>query len=181
MQYSHINQPLYGVQQGVEYGQNARVDELNTRIQSRYFPDHSLPANFDPRPVPTKQTLFPIINLRKDSSHPILPAIHHYVETNFNPGTARAPPSGYFANVDTETILRNQTTVLQHGADQGVYVPSSKSDLYNVHVISRPTLQPFPELFKNESLKTYIPDSLQNSSIGKDRFSNHTRTQLRSL
>ena len=180
MEYNK-NDSLYGVHTGVMTGQNERVDELNNRMQTRYFPDVAMAPNFDPRPMQTKQTLFPIINIRKDSIQPILSAPNHYVETNFNPGTSRAHSSGYFANVDTETKLRNQTAVLQHGAYQNVYVPSSQSDLYNVHVVSSPSVQPFPGLFVKHSHNTNIPMSLQNGDIGKNRFSNHTRTQLRNM
>lgn len=173
------DQPIWGCQSGVICGQYERVDELNMRMQTRHFPDVSLTPNFDPRPIPTKQSLFPIMNARKDSQFPILSGITHSVKTNFNPGTHRAPPCGYFTNIDTETLLRNQTTVLQHGADQNVYVPSSYSDLYKVNVVSSPSVQPFPGLFKSEQLHTNIPSNLTTSKIGKDRFANHTRTQLR--
>ena len=180
MEYNK-NESLYGVQVGVITGQNDRVDELNNRMQTRYFPDIALAPNFDPRPVQTKQTLFPITNIRKDSKYPILPAVNHSVELNFNPGTHRAPPNGFLSNIDTETKLRNQTAVLQHGANQNVYVPSSSSDLYKVHVVSSPSEQPFPGLFVKEQLITNIPSSLQQGDIGRNRFSNNTRTQLRNM
>ena len=180
MEYN-LNKPFYGVQEGILYGQNERVDELNERIQSRYFSDAPLSTNFDPRPVQTKFTLFPIIDSRKESSERILPSINHMVESNFSPATRNGPPSGYFANIDTETLLRNQTVALQHGADRGVYIPSSNSDLYKVHVISRPSEQPFTNLFKKEEYSTYNSNNFENTPIGKDKFFNHTRTQLRNL
>ena len=182
MQYNNNNNDsLYGVHTGVMTGQNERVDELNQRMQTRYFPDITLAPNFDPRPVQTKQTLFPIMNIRKDSTYPILPSINHNVENNFNPGTRKGPSNGFLSNIDTETKLRNQTAVLQHGANQNVYVPSSSSDLYKVHVVSSPSEQPFPGLFVKEQLITNIPSSLQQGDIGRNRFSNHTRTQLRNM
>lgn len=180
MEYN-LNNAFYGVQEGILYGQNERVDELNERIQSRYFSDVPLPTNFDPRPVQTKYTLFPTINIHKQSSERILPSVNHMVETNFSPATRNGPPSGYFANIDTETILRNQTVALQHGADKGVYIPSSNSDLYKVTVVSKPSEQPFSNLFKKEEYQTYSSNNFENSEIGKNRFFNHTRTQLRNL
>ena len=180
MEYN-IDEKIYGIPEGISYGQNERVDELNDRINSRNYPDIPLAPNFDPRPVPTKYSLFPIVNRRKETREPIRLSINHEVGINFNPGTRNAPPAGYTNNIDIETSLRNQTVALQHGADQGYYVPSKNSDLYNVSVISKPTIQPHPDLFNKQEYKTFIPVSLEQKKIGKDRFHNETRTQLRSI
>jgi hypothetical protein len=109
----------------------------------------------------------------------IKPHLNHMVESNFNPGNARAPPSGYVVNVDNESILRNQTFALNHGADQSVYIPSSNSDLYKTTVVSRPSHQPHPQLFQRPQFSSHIHPNLIDNSIGQDRFYNHTRTQLR--
>lgn len=175
------NHKIIGIPDGIYYGQNERVDEINSRIIERSVPDIPLAPNFDPRPIPTKYSLFPIVNRRASYTERIMPAINHTVELNFNPGTRNAPPNGYFVNIDTETELRNQTVALQHGAHQGVYIPSSNSDLYKNSVIYKPSHQPFPKLFESLSLDTRIPANLERSVIGKDTFSNHTRTQLGSL
>ena len=181
MEYNTIDN-FNGVIKGIEYGQNERIDELNDRIYSRSFPDIPLAPNFDPRPVPTKYSLFPIINRRTEVDTAIKPIITHHVELNFNPGTQNAPPMGYFNNIDIETNLRNQTVALQHGANQGVYIPSSTSDLYRVRVSSKPGVpQPHPKLFGTEKYKTSISNNLENNKIGYDRFHNNTRTQLRNI
>jgi hypothetical protein len=171
---------IYGVPEGVSYGQNERVDELNTRISSRQFSDMPLQPNFNPRPVPTKYSVFPIINRRTPLKETALQYPEYNSYNNFNPGTARAPPSGFLNNVDAETILRNQAFTLQR-ADQNVYVPSSNSDLYKVEVIARPSDQPCPLLFSNFSFENKVHPNLTNSKIGGDTFSNHTRTQLRGI
>ena len=178
MEYNNPNDSIFGVPQGISYGQHERVDELNDRIYSRSFSDIPLAPNFDPRPVPTKYSLFPIVNRRTEPSVKIQPAITHQVELNFNPATHNAPPAGYFNNIDVETTLRNQTVALQHGAGQGVYIPSTQSDLYKVSVPSGPpgAPQPHPDLFSRETYQTAI---LENNRIGADRFHNYTRTQLR--
>jgi hypothetical protein len=177
------NNKMYGVHEGVYYGQNERVDQLNDRINTRQFPDSPLEPNFAPRSVPTKYALFPMINRRKPMQEPVIPYIDYNLSVNFNPGSHRAPPSGFFNNVDTETILRNQTVALQKGADQGVYVPSSQSDLYNVRVpqgsIQEP--QPHPSLFSKFQFDQTPHANINGSNIGTDRFFNHTRTQLRGL
>jgi hypothetical protein len=173
------NNVIYGVPNGISYGQNERVDEINGRISDRNLSDYPLRPNFDPRPIPTKYSLFPIINRRAETTVPIDKYPDYSVQTNFSPATQQGPPQGFLTNVDVETVLRNQTVALQHGADQGVYVPSSGSDLYRVSVVSTPSIQPYPKLFEQSNLYTYVPSTLENSSIGKDRFFNHTRTQLR--
>lgn len=172
---------IYGLPESIIYGQHERVDELNDRIHSRTKADYHLAPNFTPRSAPTRQTLLPMITHRAPANINIKPALDHYVHLNFNSSTTRGPPSGYINNVDIETSLRNQNTVLQHGAPQGIYIPSSKSDLYNVRVpvSSVSHVQPFPNISKVERIYTHIPDSLQRNQIGVDQFNNHTRVQLR--
>jgi len=183
MNYNTTNQ-IYGLPQGILYGQNDRVDELNDRIYSRQKPDMPLEPNFDLRPVPTKYALFPVINRRPQYNQRIYPTVNHRVETNFSPATNNGPPYGYMTNIDTETILRNQTVALQHGADQGVYIPSSTSDLYNASVpipVTRDEKQMFPDLFSKPTFSDKKHPNLQNNKIGANTFFNHTRTQLRNL
>lgn len=176
---TQTNQKINGLPEYVYYGQNERVDELNQRIKSRQFPDSPLEPNFDPRPIPTKYALFPVINRRKLTMEPVIPYLDYNGTANFNPGTHRAPPSGILNKIDVETVLRNQTMALQRGADQGVYVPSSNSDLYNVHVISRPSEQPHPILFERQQFSNAPHPNVATSNIGRDLLYNHTRTQLR--
>jgi len=170
-----------GIIQGFYCGQQDRVDELNTRIQSRFVPDNALRPNYDPRPVSTKYALFPTID-RKTPSAKL--STEYLGEATF--GLGEASPSfsplitnsPFIRNVDTETILRNQTVALQNGIGQSVYVPSSTSDLYNTSVVSRPSEQPFPDLFAKPTFSTNIPP-IANQNIGKSDFFNFTRTQLR--
>jgi hypothetical protein len=177
------NNKILGVPEGVYYGQNERVDELNTRINTRHFPDSPLEPNFDPRSIPTKYSKFPIVNRRKTMNEPVIPYLDHNISINFNPGSQRAPPSGFINNIDTETMLRNQTFALQRGGNQGIYIPSSQSDLYNVRVpngsLNEP--QPYPDLFNRSKFEHSIHPNLNGNKIGKDRFFNHTRTQLRDM
>ena len=169
-----------GIVQGFYSGQQDRVDELNTRIQSRFIPDNALRPNYDPRPVSTKYAHFPTID-RKTPSKEYL-GTSHLVNNEANRETNTFAPlitnSPFIRNVDTETILRNQTVALQNGIGQSVYVPSSNSDLYNTTVISRPSEQPFPDLFIKPTFSTNIPP-IANQNIGKSDFFNYTRTQLR--
>jgi len=173
------SQKIYGVPEGIYYGQFDRTEELNDRLGSRHFPDIALQPNYTPRPVQTKYAHFPgMVNGSAKPPVPIIRHLDHVVELNFNPGSARAPPHGYLNNVDTETLLRNQAFALQHGADQGIYVPSSNSDLYKTTIVSRPGPQPHPDLFAKSQL-TGRANPVEGTSIGRDVFFNHTRTQLR--
>jgi len=175
-----MNYQIQGVHQGVQYGQNERVDELNERIRSRVVADSPLEPSFDPRPVSTKYAQFPMINRRKEVNEPSIPYPVYNQHLNFTPATSNGPSSGYRNNVDVENSLRNQEYAMQHGAEQNVYVPSSTSDLYNVTITSKPSLQPHPELFEQQQFSSMPHPNVENSTIGRDQFFNHTRTQLRS-
>lgn len=182
MNYADSVKPMYGVVEGVFYGQNCRVEELNDRILDRNHSDHPLPPNFNNRPVQTKYALFPMLDKRMPATVPIESNYDYSLETNFTPPVMTiGPVSGYVNNVNTESTLRNQFFALQKGADQSVYIPSSNSDLYNVTVVSRPEEQPYPLLFKNSVAldKTLHSNIKNNPHIGKDVFHNYTRTQLR--
>jgi hypothetical protein len=183
MELHSADNKLYGVVEGVSYGQHERVDELNSRMSSRHFPDSPLQPNFDPRPISTKYSKFPMINRRKEVKEPVIPYLDYNQSANFNPGSHRAPPNGFLNNIDTETILRNQAFALQRGdgAGQGVYVPSSQSDLYQVRVPggSQNEQQPHPDLFQQPTFQAEQHSNLQGNKIGRDQFFNHTRVQLR--
>lgn len=179
MNVSEYHNKMNGVVTGVYYGQNERVDEINQRYQDRQFSDSPLEPNFSPRSVSTKYSHFPTLNGRKPASENLLNYPQYYPSANFNPGTDSAPSSGFFSNIDTETVLRNQVFALQHGADQRVYVPSSESDLYKVTVVSRPSEQPNPLLFRNFMFNQAEHANNIDVNIGRDTFFNHTRTQLR--
>jgi len=168
-----------GIVEGFFNGQQDRVDELNHRIQSRQFPDNALRPNFDPRPVPTKYAVFPIIDRRTPANYPI--ESNYLDDYGFSPATQNGPAKTYLQNIDVETILRNQTVALQRGATQGVFVPSSNSDLYRMNLPSPSikTPQPFPNLSNSSSFSTSASNTVSNQPIGKSTFFNHTRVQLR--
>ena len=175
--YSATNQLFEGVVHGCLQGQQDRVDALNERIQSRQFPDTALRPNYDPRPVPTKYALFPIVDRRKRIEEPLQQYNSPLGNSSSFPSMLPGPN---FRNVDAETVLRNQTVALQHGAYQGVYVPSSQSDLYRIPVAQSSIQgeQPFPDLFSKLDIPQNIP-AIASQPIGQSSFFNHTRTQLR--
>lgn len=180
--HNNNNHRIFGLPAGVFYGQQDRTDELNQRMSARNMSDAPLEPNYDPRPVSTKYALFPMADRRPTHAEPTAPQVAYHPASNFNPGTSRAPSSGYRSNVDLETVLRNQTFALQHGASQSVYIPSSRSDLYNNTVELKPGApQPHPDLFAQPQFSRALHPNVASREIGMDAFFNHTRTQLRGL
>ena len=166
---------------GVYYIQQERVDELNTRILDRQFPDVALEPHYDPRPVPTKFSYFPIIDRKKPMKETAKSYGEYKVDDTFAPMTDKAPFSGYVNNIDKEMALRNQYFALQRNTPQSQYIPSTESDLYNVTIVSKPSEQPFKDLFSPNKFDNTPHPNIASAglSIGNDTFFNHTRTQLR--
>ena len=174
------NPNVTGAVTGLWQGQHARLDELDMRLAERQFPDRPLQPNFDFRPVATKYSYLPIIDRRVRPEVPIEKHEIYNTATNFSPATRNGPVASYLANIDLETVLQNRHVALQHGADQGVYVPSSKSDLYGFAAVGRQEdMGERSMIFDKYSLATKGSDIARQ--VGQDRFHNNTRTQLRGL
>jgi len=183
MDISEINKRLYGVQEGLISGQNDRTDELNERILERFQPTQQLKPNFDPRPVPTKYSLFPVIDRRTPSDVKFSNYLEYSPEKIFNPGNDKGPVIGFINNVDVETELRNQTRKINRDEIGLKYTPSLDSDLYIPQTLggSQEMTEERELLFKQFDFSGYIhPNLLNNDKIGGEQFYNHTRTQLRS-
>lgn len=169
---------MSNVHQGLYLGQYARTEELNERISDRNVPSALLKPNYDPRPMGTKRTRFPI-------NQPLMceGGERYYLEYDqekvFYGGNAKAPVDGFMRNVSKETDLRNQTRVLQRNDPLSTYIPSSASDLYNttVPISMSATSQPHPDLFRHAELRTNRLPPIQPSA----GFMNQTRQQLRDL
>jgi hypothetical protein len=172
---------IQGVHQTPIISQHERQNELNSRIQSRQFPDHALEPQFSLRPVSTKYSFMGIVakNSTLEPTCPIVPTKEYNGETDFTP--SRGPWRSYVKNIDTEIMLRNQTFALQN-ASQSVYIPSSNSDLYKVQVPkgSQTESTPYENLFAQPSFDSAANNRWKSGTkIGIDRFNNSTRTQLR--
>ena len=147
----------------------ARVEELNARLYSRNVPSGAPPMVFSPRPVQTKYTKQPILDVYVTPSVPIRgigPPV-------FLPGDS-APFNGFTDNIDVDSNLKNINFALQRHP-MAVYVPESASDLYNnqppraqqvqqphpmlfASVVARPAKgpQPAPLIFNNVKLRNPI-------------------------
>ena len=187
-EYSSSDRLFQGVVQGCLSGQEDRVDALNERIRTRQFADNPLRPNYDPRSISTKYCKFQIVDVDgyKKSKEPLYNYDYMrnvYLEENKTPFFYNASNNApYMRNINLETNLRNQHNALQHGAPQGIFVPSSTSDLYHTEtpLSSLQGEQPFPELFKIHQIQNpSIPSIVENKNIGKSMLFNYTRTQLR--
>ena len=146
---------------------NNITEERNTRIFDRNLKvDGTVEYKYGIHPVSTKYSVLPILDQRTPSNTPI--------NNNNNNATV------FSNNVYTESLLRNQFFALQHGSPRSVYIPDSKSDLYNYAVCNNNNnniseQQPFPLLFK-----TFTFDQGNNcpKNMGADFFNNCTRYQI---
>lgn len=182
---------MSGVVEGIFYGQFERTEELNKRISQRNIADRHLENWFTPVPFATKQMRFPMVNCNHTTScaisssyeppklnveHPV-----YNISQEFAPVTRAPPFAGFSTNVDMESNLRNQFYAAQK-SNRAVYIPSSNSDLYKVSVYGRDEQQTHPLLFAPQEIGA--ADGNKHpfvENIGRERFMNHTRTQLRAL
>lgn len=152
-----------------------RTNTSNNRTYQRNIPSEPLQPYLSSIPAPTKYLVMPIIDERKQSKVPVKQMPTYNVHKTFNPGD-RGPWSGFASNVNKESVLRNQIFALQ-SCSQATYVPTSKSDLYQVHWKEQIQVQqPFPDLFRKQTFPTEY-NSTQNSNIGYALFNNATRQQ----
>lgn len=155
-------------------------DEINSRINQRCKPDSHLQPNFDPRPVSTKYTLFPIIDRRTKPGVMKKKYETYSPSSNFNPGNDGAPVNGFLDNISVESELRGNNYKLVGGDLGHKYIPSHDGPLYK-NLVGNPLECPDPKhnlLFKQN---TYVQANSVDPSIGRDIFHNNTRVQLRNI
>jgi hypothetical protein len=177
---SYTNSGTYGVINGVRLKDDNRRSSLNGRIFSRHHSNKPLEARFSMRPVCTKRTLMPILDERKPHTVSINTTEIHDTTTNFYPGSRTAPWSGMMDNIDTESEIRNQNSVLSRGDCKTTYVPPSNSDLYihNIPVREPALLNHNPHsLLEHTNNGTFYMSNPNTLHVGNDTFYNHTRQQ----
>ena len=162
-----------GLPNGVYSCQQNRNQELNNRIYNRNISSGPLQPQFSIRSVPTRYTLMSIVDEHPTYTVPLHKYPTYSTSKIFNPGNAQSPWSGYATSVNNESKLRNLFFGLQN-CNQNVYVPSSKSDLYNT-TVPPPNQIISSELFINEEFYPFNPNTL---NVGKEIFNNFTRNQL---
>jgi hypothetical protein len=167
--HSYIDQPS-----------SLRQQTVYLRTAERNIPSQPLQPYLDARPVMTKYSILPIVDPRKPIETPLIQQATYTPEKIYNPGNDSGPWSGYASNINHESDLRNQIFALQ-SCTQAAYIPSSKSNLYQVNFqnTSKPQ-QPFPELFKNQQFSPNNPNP-NSDKIGFALFNNATRQQTKDL
>ena len=148
--------------------------QTNHRIYDRNIPSAPLQPYLSVHPASTKYSIMPRVDPRRKLNVPVqvMPTFNPFTE--FNPGNDEGPYSGYATNINIESELKNQIYALQ-SCDQAVYVPTSKSDLYNYGFTPGTNMtQPFPDLFNKPQFDqcNLLPDNLQQFV-----FHNPTRSQ----
>ena len=154
-----------------------RVEDLNNRIFGRNIPSSEIQSCINTRPVSTKYSVMPIMDIRQETTVELKQSNPHNVSETFNPGSAKGPWSGFSSNINNESVLRNQFFALQN-CEKSVYVPSSTSDLYEVNVGGRNEVQPFTDLFRKPDLGSFNPNIY---NVGNNFFANNTRQQMKDV
>lgn len=158
-----------------------RQKTLNNRIYSRNIPSQPLQPYLDSRPVLTKYSIMPIVDPRKQINTSLIQTATYNPNNIFNPGNDFGPWIGYASNINVESELRNQLYALQK-CNQSIYVPNSRSNLYNVkwNNLDNSLEQPFPTLFREQKFSPFNPNPEPNK-IGYALFNNSTRQQVKDL
>jgi len=176
---------MYGVAKGYKQCNTERLEILNDRIYDRNLPSQELQQTFDPRPVRTRQVLFPALDCHMPSNTPIKVQPTFNQETQFNPGSS-APYSGWATRIDTDSKVKVMFRTTQKWTPQNSYIPGSNSDLYreNVNIPTftlkqtHNTLGSHSLLFKREQFDNFNPNPC---NLGSDKFNNHTRQQVKNI
>ena len=148
--------------------------QTNHRIYDRNIPSSPLQPYLSVHPASTKYSIMPVVDPRRKLSVPlqVMPRFNPF--TQFNPGNDEGPYSGYATNINIESELKNQIYALQ-SCDQAVYVPTSKSDLYNYGFTPGTNMtQPFPDLFNKPQFDQCNPVPV---NLHQAVFYNPTRSQ----
>ena len=153
--------------------------DINTRIYNRNIPSSTLQPYLDVRPVATKYSRLPIVDPRKELNVKLQVTPTFNPHKIFNPGNTQSPWSGFATNINLESELRNQIYALQ-SCSQSVYVPNSKSDLYNYSFTPKQTQQTHSLLFQKETFSEFNPNP-DVETIGSGLFMNATRVQIRDM
>ena len=135
--------------------------------------------NLGIRPIPTKYGYKPILSTPLKNNVPI----QHYptfnVDKDYLPGNKQGPWDGFASHINDESKLKNMFFA-NTKAQQGVYIPSSNSDLYQPTTVKgrEHEKQTFPYLF-NDSLLTsttsnvYKENKLFNNDSRQMRLNEH--------
>lgn len=146
-------------------------NELNNKINKRYFPTKELQPNFDPRPISTKYALLEISpQVNNSCDREILREYEKYdIHKTFFPGDAKGPVSYSLDTINIESELRNQ-----YHEKRG-YIPSIQSSLYK-------------NKFENNNSTNYTTlrynvkgTDNHKCNLAPNHFFNHTRMNIKKM
>jgi hypothetical protein len=147
-------------------------NELNLRLNKRYFPDTGLKPVFDVRPVSTKYSHFQLMEERAAPKEQLLNYKEYNPHQTFTPSDRKGPSEYFFNNIDVESTLRNQFFALTK-SDQSQYMPDFNSNLYNTHSL--------PQYNKVNTPVENIHFNPDRCNLAPNSFHNHTRNNLKNL
>lgn len=157
-----------------------RLEKMNNFIYERNKPSQPLQPYLEARPVMTKYSILPIIDSRVNVKTKLKQEPTFIPNKMYNPGNSLGPWSGFASNINNESELRNQFFAHQN-CPQSVYVPSSKSSLYNHKWENEENVQqPFKDLF-NEGAFSPVNPNAYPEKVGFALFNNATRQQTKDL
>jgi hypothetical protein len=160
---------MFGVNDNVYFCNMDRLESINSQIRNRNIPSEPLRPEFSLRPVATQRCVLPIVDNIGPSCVPLQKYDQFSVEKVFNPGTAQAPWDGFAANINVDSLLRNQFFALQR-CSQAEFVPSSNGPLF-VHPLALNSSE--------REVKTSVEDlnAVRNCKMPEhsDKFNHSTR------
>ena len=155
---------------------NLKYDnQLNERLNHRYFPSQELQPNFDPRPISTKYSHFMTQDPPVQSSTELRNYPEYKTSQVFYTGNAKAPVQHALQNVDVDSLLTNRFMALQKN-DKAFYIPPSQSELYSLS--SKIRDKPKSQLFEFNVSKKINMDKCE---LAPKQFNNSTRYNLKNL
>ena len=154
-------------------------EETNSRIYDRNIPSKVLQPYINVRPVMTKYSHLPIVDPRKQNSVPLMHAPNFSPSQVFNPGNTKSPWAGFASAVNVESELRNQIYALQK-CSQAVYVPNSRSDMYQVNLGQSNQPVQHSLLFEEDHFDNFNPNP-NSKFVGTGIFNNSTRWQIQDM
>ena len=151
-------------------------EQLNQRLNTRYFPTQELQPNFSPRSVPTQYTHFMKEDPKLQADVPLYNYKPFETSSVFYPGTTKGPVHRALQQVDLESLLENRFMALQKN-DQAYYIPSQKSDLYNTFS----KLQDKPNHIDLHQLQEPIVKNVDKCNLAPHMFNNPTRYNVKNI
>jgi hypothetical protein len=149
-----------------------RDNELNERIKQRNMVYEKTNIHLGIRPQSTKYGYKPIVDRPQSNNVPIQHTEPFNVNSHYLPGNRQGPWDGFATHIHDESTLRNMFFA-NTKSQQGIYIPSSNSDLYELSKIEgrNKESQPFAGLFTVPHVQHKTPAMYKENKV----FNNDSR------